>query len=525
MPAQNSQLKLYKIDTSLLPDSELPVMITEIIERANKKHRGNSRYLEQRLNSQLRIPAGFDIKIYHAARLGLPGWAEAWTDMIHESSQMLTTQNKMSSFIAFISYGENLYALTGGQGNFEINRYTASFFGLDVIDHLIESNTDRGINEASKNAVAGNIKTELRTFFGLTDAWSQDSFETFFKMLKSKLNREVVEEYFGEFYPKRDYSSFFQGSDYFLIRKAIPVVKVFELIKLIERVFTERTSSGHNKLIPIGSVKSKTSTLVEKLNTALIQYLLQNQNNPDSLDAFYFAPKIPIAIIDSCEFAIESRAQRIIREHLLPEIPKVSEYVAFLLNVSGRRREFRDYRDLEEAFGTYKIFWKPQEDDSFNSFDPLDSLNGVLEVRTHDKSYLRFEDRWYEMRQNFVEVVDQEFLRLLDPQQPRVISDPTFLTPWIGSDENAYNYSYLENDEIMVTHKVMKRDRTSSLMEANIEYADLLHLNSTEPKFIHVKRLCNGDMRVAAAQVTMCAQKLLQSENKEGFLREYYIEL
>ena len=73
----------------------------------------------------------------------------------------------------------------------------------------------------------------------------------------------------------------------------------------------------------------------------------------------------------------------------------------------------------------------------------------------------------------------------------------------------------------MVAHKVIKQTADDSHMVRYIEYSDLIHLDGELPKLMHVKKTCNGEMRVAAAQIHMCAQTL-NKVNKEEFFREYY---
>lgn len=41
---------------------------------------------------------------------------------------------------------------------------------------------------------------------------------------------------------------------------------------------------------------------------------------------------------------------------------------------------------------------------------------------------------------------------------------------------------------------------------------------------IHVKKSCNGEMRVAVAQIYMCG-KLLKQKSQEGFFKEYYKQI
>lgn len=520
MSAKKTQVKLYKINTNLFPNKTANQIPAEIISRANAGVVGaRKKFTEQTLKEVIVIPAGFILEVFHALKDGKPGWVDAWTDVLDDSTHMITDKNSMSSFIAFISHGTNLYALTGGQGNFSVSNYVENFFGLDVIDRLLDSTLDKGIGEASKSGVTGNVKSELRTFYDLTDGLSQDSFETFFRQIKSKINVTTASEYFERFYPKHDYTSFFQGGNYFLIRKSIPVTDVFNLVLAIERVFAERESSGHNKLIPIGSVKSAKIDHVRILNDALMQELFSNQDNPERLDDYYFAPKsIPEHQIDGSVFAVAENSRSIDDTNSYEEIPKVSDYVETLLNVGGTRRTFRNLLDFKGAIGSYKVLWKHIEDDRYTAIETFESINGVMNFG--GKSYLRFEGSWYVMRQNFKEIIDAEFTALVTNSQ-MVINLPDFLTEWTDGDENDYNYSYLGNNSVMVAHKAIKGDAAASFMDRYIEYSDLIHLDRGVPKLLHVKKTCNSDMRVASAQVHMCAQKLNQN-NREEFLREYY---
>ncbi len=519
MAAKKTQLKLYKIDRTLFTGTAVSVIPHEIIKKANTGVTGKRKFVEQALDDDIKIPTGFTLEVYHALKEGSPGWVSAWTDALKDSESMLREKNTMSSFIAFIARGNNLYALTGGQGNFAISHYVENFFGLDVVDYLIDSTQARGISGASKSGMTGIVKTEQRTFYDLTDAFSQDSFETFFRNLKSQIDSAVVKKYFSEFHPNKDYGSFFQGGNYFLLRKSIAVTKVFDLIVAIELVFAERKTSGHNKLIPIGSVNSANAQ-VKHLNEALLKEIFDNQNNLDVLDNYYFAPKaIPGEEIDGSIFGIAERQSHIGASATYPELPKLSQYIEVLLNIGGRRRLYRNTKDLSDAMRSYKIYWKHYDDSTYEAVESFPSLNGVLESK--GKSYLRFENAWYEMRQNFNDIINAEFTSLVTTPA-KVSPAPAYLSAWTGGDENVYNYDYLTNAAVMVTHKVIKQTAATGQMDRYIEYADLIHLEAADPKLIHVKKSCNGDMRIASAQVAMCAQKFNLSNNKEAFLREYY---
>lgn len=519
MSEKKTQIKIYKIDKSLFPDVSIDTIAENIIQKANTGISDPTKQFKlQSFRDGFEIPEGFDFKIYHAIKEGKPSWVETWKETLEDSASMLTSKNWMSSFIGFVTYGNNIYSITGGLGNFTINHYIENFFGLDVIDRLLDSKQDRGIGEASKSGVTGNVKSESRTFYDLTDGFSQDSFETFFKQIKTKIDIDVSKEYFEQFYPKKDYRSFFQGGNYFLIRKSISIQSIFDLVKSIERVFIERKSSGHNKLIPIGSVNSFKVERTKRLNEALLHDLFNNQENPDALDSYYFAPKsIPEYQVDGSTFSIAERIGGT-TEKFYDDMPRVSEYMNILLNIGGKKRVFTDEKDLKSAIEGFKIFWKHSEEKTFNPIDAFSSINGVLE--TNKKSYLLFEGSWYEMRDNFKDAINTEFAELVKNTN-KVINLPSYLMPWIGVIEDDYNFNYLNKKEILVTHRVMKRDSVLSYMDTYVEYSDLIHLSADEPKLIHVKEKCNGSMRVAAAQVLMCAQKLNQ-EKRPDFFREYY---
>lgn len=519
--AKKTQIKLYKIDKHHFVGKTNIEIERFLIKKANVGLDTTNEYRLQKTRSDFDIPKKYEMVVYHTLKEGEPGWVKSWTDVLDKDSGMLTSKNHMSSYIALIGNKKNLYALTGGQGNVSIAPYTESFFGLDVIDHLLTSLDSSELSQSTRAAVAGNVKTEQRAFFNLTDGLSQDSFETYFKDLKSKIEQNIAEKYFKKFYPKGDYGSFFQGADYFQIRKSLKLTDVFDLIDSVEKVLKDEEPSGHNKLVPVGSVKSKTKDFVGDLNNSFLEYIFQNQTTPDVLDCFYIFPKnIPGEIIDSAGFAVAEKGKKdVIKE--FDEIPLLSEYVNILM-LSGRKepQPYTTINTFRGSFESHHVRWKISDEEKYDrAFDVFDDLNGVYPYKK--KNYLRFNGYWYLMRDNFTQVVDKEF-ELVLKNKNKFIELPAYLDKWKkNQDENKYNFDYLKKNSVLVAHTVAEKTGKSKLMIKNIEYADLIHLDKRSPKMMHVKKTCSGEMRIAAAQIHQMLTKLNQ-ENRKDFLKEYY---
>lgn len=521
MANKKTQLKLYKIDDSLILGSTLREKVEQIVIEANSKKRGREKFDLQKLSSDFNIPDGFEFYVYHAIKKSIPGWVDSWSSVLNKDSDMLKSINEMSSFITFVIFQEKLYVLTGGQGNLVFNEYVENFFGLNVIDRLIISTQDQSIVGVKKTGVTGNVKTEEKTFYDLITGSSEDSFETFFRFLKSKLNPIIIKKYFENLYEDGDYKSFFEGCNYFLIKKSISIDDIFYLVKSISLILDNEKPSGHNKLIPRGSINSD-SKLIHALNSSLVDDLFEKHKIKDNsaLNDYYLSPKnIEPYLLENSVFFISDRKNRIDENQKYEQIPSVYEYINYLINLGKKPKFFLKKKDFSSAIKSYKIFYRDAEiKDEYVSFDFLTSINGI--IKFGKKEYFLFEGYWYQMLESFKEYIDNEFKSIINNKKI-FIKKPQYIHDWDVNNEDQYNDKYLNDNNFLFAHRAIKKDASIQQLDNDIEYADLIYIKDKSLNLIHVKPKCDGDMRISCAQILMCAQKINEI-NGSTFFEQYY---
>jgi uncharacterized protein (TIGR04141 family) len=119
-----------------------------VIGELNKKKKKKADGLWT-LQSTSVIPREFEMQVYSSFRRTPPKWTSFLEPALAQNSTLLSCINTTYSFIAFISYEEETYAVTGGSGSLALDFFVSQTFGLDILIRLIkkESQVIKAIQE------------------------------------------------------------------------------------------------------------------------------------------------------------------------------------------------------------------------------------------------------------------------------------------------------------------------------------------------------------------------------------------
>lgn len=145
----------------------------------------------------------------------------------------------------------------------------------------------------------------------------------------------------------------------------------------------------------------------------------------------------------------------------------------------------------------------------------------VVEFDYKNKKYFLINGLFYEVKDDFIEVLNQELFLELQKWDIFLSQEleGKFKKRKKGENEWVYNRRYLNEPNTLVLDKV--------LYNKNIEFCDLLYNENGQTYLIHNKRWFDRDMRVLSEQILLSAA-IISEERKVGDywkIKEYYVQL
>ncbi len=156
MANETMQIAIYKIETEYEEFEKMnnDEIISFIINKYNENLHRSERLVEQPLKKN--ILEDFNIKVFYSTKKSEPKWKGFLAPIVEDNARLLRGKNEDVSFVAFIYKDEHMFSITGGQGNFCIQKFIDPFFGLNIISRIITNNSPviKSINE---RGIAGTI--------------------------------------------------------------------------------------------------------------------------------------------------------------------------------------------------------------------------------------------------------------------------------------------------------------------------------------------------------------------------------
>lgn len=212
----------------------------------------------------------YEIKIYHALKSRWPKWRTFFKNIVANEADINKSRNMYSSFIAFISYNDDIFAISGGLGNFSLPRFAVQDFGMEILVRIIKKD-HKVIKGLQDRGVTGNILGQTKFYRGDQRFADEDQFGKIYKQVKAELNKEILIKIFG--FSKNDLKRKVSGclaKTSFQINKRIDFETLLTVISKFSEILKKERNFSLNKVTQISKRSNNGKKLIEILENNLI---------------------------------------------------------------------------------------------------------------------------------------------------------------------------------------------------------------------------------------------------------------
>lgn len=114
------QVAVYLVDASFFENYTFDETVETVIRKANEGTEPLFRYREETVTEP---GNAYRIRLYYNYKQRRPRWAPFLSGILTADAVLGSVQNTTHSFICFIGYEEQVFAITGGSGNLAIDRF------------------------------------------------------------------------------------------------------------------------------------------------------------------------------------------------------------------------------------------------------------------------------------------------------------------------------------------------------------------------------------------------------------------
>ncbi|WP_438498480.1 DUF6119 family protein [Paenibacillus sp. IHBB 3054] len=495
MPSVTMQTAIYHINKGLFEEntSTLEIIKSIVLNYNNNLQNKKESFREQQLVEDFDTK-GLQVNIFYSEKHRKPQWADFLIPILSNDSKLLKSKNKDNSFVMFVSDEEHLYAVSGGQGNFMIQDYINSNFGLELLTKLISENS-QVVKALSERGIAGSILGSQKYFrfdYRLID---DQEFGKLYKQIKAALNPDVLAQKFGFSVNevKKDVGCIAKST--FKINKSINFDFLLSLMLKITELFNTPANFNVNKIEIINNKGQKNRQLIAELENSLLEKVVNYINNNEYLDVDFCHPEFEkFQIADSYKI-FKNYSSISIENDSFPSLDSVSILKDFLIE----RTDILTLTQEDQIEFIRKIRIKSYDSDNMKLTEGwfLKHLHG--EVTFKNNHYFFIDGDWCRVQNTFIEDLNSQCSSIIS-----FANDPLLLTePWdqqASISENEYNQMYFNKDGFFVFDKVTPH---------NIEICDILKFDHDTIYLIHVKKGFNNTLRDLAAQIFI-ASRLIQ---------------
>jgi uncharacterized protein (TIGR04141 family) len=481
------QIGVYRIDKSLFGSSTNLKIADQIIEQYNPKVSEEEQFREQVLG-----PSnfdGFEIKIFFASKIRWPKWRPFLNDIVANDSPLLKATNKDVSFIAFIGDSKNLYAISGGQGNFTVQNFIDQNFGIEIITRVI-SKESRVIKSLQERGVTGVVLGSTKFFrgdYGLTD---EDQFGKIYKQIKAELDQKILIEDFGfnEVDIKRNAGCLAKSS--FQLNKSVNFDTLLTILGKISAILEREPQFSLNKVRLISKKGKKNKDLVKFLEERLLEVLLEHCTKNTEIDFDFSHPDFDKYLVAE-KYSILKTAKKEV--YSADRLDNLVEILAQL-----RTLNLLNFDSLDRFRGSlYSLRVRSVDGDDriLTQGNFRDHLHG--EITHANKTYFFIDSEWYEIQPDFVTDLNKDTKGLISEyNNPDLLEETLDIT----QDENLFNAKFIGKQGFIVLDKITPE---------NIEMCDILKFSNDAIYLIHVKKGFNNSIRELASQMIISMRRVL----------------
>lgn len=499
MSEQNSdkvQIGIYQLDQTFFElNSTFSDIVGSIISEYNKKAKSEDHFKAENIVDL--EDKNFKIQIFFASKSRIPKWRPFLEGILPDNSNLLKGQNIDASFIGFIEYDGNIFAISGGQGNFTVQEYINPNFGMEVLTRLIQKDS-KVIKSLQDRGVTGSVLGSTKFFRGDQKLTDEDQFGKIYKLIKASLSKDILLSQFG--FPEEDLrkSAGCLAKSSFQINKAISFDDLLRIIKKISEILKLEPNFPVNKVILITNRGKNNKELIQKLNKKLTEDLYVKYISGEETE------------FDFCHRDFE--------KYLMAD-----KHVLMIRWDASLSNEDSELVNLSEVFRILKGTKKIPEDDitlftdclnhlTVKSFDTDGNIltKGSLfehihgEVGFEGKSYFLLDGSWYEIKDSFINDLNEELKEIVN----QYLDSDLITEPYVISEiENSFNRKFIGKAGHLVLDKVIHN---------NIELCDIVICSEGEVNLVHVKRGFTNSIRELTSQIIISAKCLL-ADTKTAF--------
>lgn len=494
---------VYQIDRWAYPEQTCMDIADIIIFECNRERKPEERFKPQKL---LREDFGdYKLKIFHAINIGPPKWRSFFLNIVAPKEDIFKSINSQASYIAFIEHSGMLFGISGGQGNFVLERYAVQNFGMEILVRLIDKN-NKVIKSIKDRGVTGNILGQIKVFRGEQKFSDEDQFGKVYKQVDAELNYKILKEVFG--FSNKEIKKDVTGclaKDSFKLNKSITFEKLLNVVSKLTSLFTCKDANFPiNKVHQVSKRTNSGKDLIKKLEDqfvlSLYKSFLENLLNEfdftyKDFEKYRNAALFTINEINgkqllessSC-FTIDNLLLEFARNDLL-----ISEDVDLFKN-SFLKRFIYSYDENG---------YKQTSDTIFNHFHG--------EITFENTVYFRIDGDWYRIQSEFIKDLNKECENTLSQiWDDSILSEPFLVKS--KETEGDYNLKYAGKKGYFVF---------DTIINESIEFCDILYEMPDSVNIIHVKKGFNNSLRDLTNQIAISARRFAEDRNSNyGFVNK-----
>ncbi|NVK65122.1 MAG: TIGR04141 family sporadically distributed protein [Flavobacteriales bacterium] len=461
-------------------------------------------YSEQKVQNN--ISNEFDINLYFKRKQSPIKWKDflkkvadtnepilQYTSTINESYIMLLTRRRTGK----------IYACTGGFGHTALQGVVEGDYGLEILSRIVKAE-DKTLRSTKEKNLTGGILGEVKFFRNNYNLHENENFGNFYQELHSSLNKRLLTQVFG-FSPKEiDSSCLCVAKNSFTIKKSISFDQLLNIILKCENLIDTVTP-----IVEINGVVKLNKTnkiLIENLNkeldNAVVDYYSGRQN-PTSIELCH---KDFDKYLHADNFVLNYKIDG--EKKLIPFDEPIQSIISVIKSIKDFNSNLADDK-LLSLIKNARITSQTNSGD----IETTDLLKNhyYTEVKYNGKNYFLSDSEWFEIKPSFIEKFNDQCQSFIDMNK---YSGKILKWKYPGEIENYFNAKHISEPDFLVFDK---------FTPDNIEACDLMHWDSNNVYFIHVKAGFDNSMRDLSHQVYVAARKV-KEDDKTGYvyLRRLY---
>lgn len=516
------QVSIYKIDKSIFSvDRTSEQIINDIIEDQKRKvesnrkipagSKENEKFTSQPLqNEEL---SNFRLKLFFADKYRTPPWHKFLRGILDEDSELLQKQNHDCSYVAFIYDDTDIFAITGGQGNFVVQDFIDQSFGINIIARLISRN-DKTIKSLKERSVTGYILANTKFFRADHKLADEDEFGKIYKEVQAELKKELLIDRFGfseaELVNNTKSNSIAKSS--FRINKSINFNKLVELLNRIQEIERDQLNPI-NKVQLIQNKGKNNRKIIENLNSILTHKLFEAYKNNLSLEFDFSNPDFEKYFSADYYQVFAGNLSEPITPDTRDKLDSINDLLSYLK--TNNIINSTDITKFKEEISKIKI----KSFDSEGKIITSDKLLKHIHCELMDGSgntYFLIDGNWYQINADFIDDLNSACSEIIADKLLSSGSNP-LNGNWVSPEDN-FNLQFLNSPGFFILHKIIPE---------NIEPCDILYVTDSQLYFIHVKEGFNASVRDLASQIKISSRRIYEDlkTNRFQYIESIYDEL